>query len=222
MRLLITRPSPGGEATAARAAALGAEPILLPLLVTEPRAWALPAGAPDAVMLTSAAGARHAGPVAEPLYPLPLFAVGAATAGAARSVGFSDVRSGEATVQLLVDTIAVAGFTRLLHLAGVDRTPVVAPPGLAVTIVPVYRARLVAVPTLPAFDWALLYSVRTAAHFAAECDRLGHPRAQTRIAALSAAVAAAAGPGWAATAIAAAPSEAALLAAIGMTWQEPR
>lgn len=173
-------------------------------------------------MLTSAAGARHAGPTADPLHPLPLFAVGAATAAAASSAGFTDVRVGDTTVQTLVDAIAAAGFGRLLHLAGVDRTPVIPPPNLAITVTPVYRARLQALPAIPPVDWVLLYSVRTAAHFAAECARLGHPRAAIRIAGLSTAVAAAAGPGWAATAIAAAPSESALLAAIGATWQEHR
>jgi uroporphyrinogen-III synthase len=154
--------------------------------------------------------------------------VGAATAAAARDAGFGDVRATAAgglenaggTAQALVDSVAAAGFIRVLHLAGADRTPVTVPPTLTITTTIVYRADLVPLPAPPAADWVLLYSARTAAHFAAECDRLGAARATLGIAAISPAVATAAGPGWRRIVVAADPHEDALLAAIAPAWQK--
>jgi uroporphyrinogen-III synthase len=91
-------------------------------------------------------------------------------------------------------------------------------------VVDVYRAELVplwseAAALLRAgqVDIVLLASARTAVHFAAECDRLGLARSGIAIAAISPAVAEAAGPGWRSAAIAVQPDEAALLAAAGLT-----
>lgn len=221
MRVLVTRPDPAGERTAALLRAVGHEPVPMPLSVIEACDWTLPADLPDAVMLTSARAAA-AGAAAAQLHRHPAFTVGLATAAAARAAGFVDVRPGAGNVQALVDAAAAAGITHLLHLAGEDRTPFVPPPGLAITVVPVYRARLLPLVPHPEVDRVLLFSARVAVHFAAECDRLGHPRQGISIAALSPAVAAAAGAGWRAMAVAAEPTEAALLAAIGAAWQEPR
>jgi uroporphyrinogen-III synthase len=187
-------------------------------MVTEAVAWDMPRPAPDAVMLTSAFAARLAGP--GPPHHLPVFAVGSATARAARDAGFADVREGGGTVQATLDTVAAAGFASLLHLAGEDRTPVVVPAGLAVTTRNVYRARLVPLVALPAVDWVLLYSPRSAAHFAAEVRRLSADVGRIGVAAISAATLAAAGPGWRATAVASEPNEDALLAAIGVSCDE--
>ena len=223
MRLLVTRPAPDGAATVARLRALDHDTQWLPLLATEPLAWTAPAARPSAVMLTSAAAARLAGPAAAQFHDLPCFAVGAATAAAARAAGFADVRDGGGTVQALVDRLVADGCDRVLHLAGADRTPVALPAGLRIEVVTVYAARLLALAALPVADWVLLYSARTARHFAAEIDRRGGERAAYRIAALSAAVAAAAGAGWRAVITAATPDEPALLAAIAATCQrEPR
>jgi uroporphyrinogen-III synthase len=58
----------------------------------------------------------------------------------------------------------------------------------------------------------LLHSAATASHFAAECDRLGLPRAGITLAALGPRIAAAAaGQGWVAVHTAARPDEAALM-----------
>ena len=215
MRLLVTRPLPGGEATAARLAEHGHAAILAPLMVAEPLAWQPPATPPQAIMLTSAFAARRA--AAEAWHGLPTYVVGAATAMAARLAGFADIRDGGGTAQALLDTVAAAGITALLHLAGEDRTLVVIPAVLQVDTRSVYRARLLPLVGVPAVDWVMLYSARTAGHFAAECDRLGIDRATIAIAALSAGIITAAGTGWRATRAAPAPSEAALLAAIGAT-----
>ena len=221
MRILVTRPEPGGAATAARLRALGHDALLTPLLAFEALPWTPPETPPQAVMVTSAAAVRLAGPAAAAFHALPVYAVGAATAAAARTAGFADVRGGEAGVQALVETMAGDGVTSALHLAGEDRTPVTLPAGLALTVVTVYRAALQPLAALPPVDWVLLYSARTAAHFAAEAGRLGAARGELAVAAISPAVLAAAGPGWGRAVAAATPDEDALLAAIGVTWQKP-
>lgn len=216
MRILVTRPLPGGEATATRLHALGHEVILVPLLEAFAVTWRPPATPPDAIMLTSAFAARLADAAA--WHDLPVYTVGAATARAAAETGFSDVRTGGVTVQSLLGTVAAAGFRAILHLAGEDRTPVVVPAGLRVETRVVYRARLLPLEHLPDVDWVLLYSPRTAAHFAAEVDRLREPR-NAAIAAISGTALAAAGPGWRRAVAAARPDEDALLAAIGVPCQ---
>jgi uroporphyrinogen-III synthase len=96
--VLVTRPSPGAEETAARVAALGLDPVIAPMLSIR----ALPAGnlpaRLDAVLLTSRNGLLG---LPSSLHATPLFAVGAATAAAARAHGFADVRSAEADAAAL-------------------------------------------------------------------------------------------------------------------------
>ena len=219
MKILVTRPLPGGETSAARLRALGCAVVTMPLLAVEAIDWDMPAAPPDAIMLTSAAAARMAGAPAAALHGCTAWAVGDATAAAARAAGFTDVRDGGGSVQALVDRAAAAGIGEILHLAGADRTTFTVPTGLTIIIRTVYRARLLPLAGAVDADWVLLYSSRTAAHFAAECDRLGHDRAGIAIAAISPAVLAAAGPGWAWTTVAATPDEDALLAAIGLLCQ---
>jgi len=218
MRLLVTRPLPAGAATADRLRALGHDVTLAPLMATEAMAWALPEPLPEAVMLTSAFAARLANSAA--LHQLPVFAVGDATARAAREAGFADVRDGGGTAQAWIDGAAAAGVASLLHLAGEDLTPALVPAGLRIITCTVSRARLLPLAAFPRLDWVLLYSPRSAAHFAAEADRLGGVRGALGVAAISAATLAAAGTGWRATAVAAAPNEDALLAAIGISCHE--
>ncbi len=221
MRLLVTRPQPAADATALQLRAGGHDVVVLPLMTTEAIAWRQPWRRPQAVMVTSAAALRHAGDGIAALTHLPLYAVGAATAQAARRAGFADVRSGSGTVQTLADAMAADGLARVLHLAGEDVTPLKRPSGLAIVRRIVYRAPLVSLAALPAVDWVLLYSPRTAAHFAAEIDRLAADRADIGIAAISAAALDAAGSGWGRAVAAAMPTEAALLAAIGATCDKP-
>ncbi|MBC7522716.1 MAG: uroporphyrinogen-III synthase [Sandarakinorhabdus sp.] len=214
MHFLVTRPQ--ADSTAATLRAAGHDATLAPLMQFEAVAWqAEPA---EAIMLTSPQGARCAAPAAA--WHVPAYAVGAATAAAALAAGFEDVRDGGGTAQALVDRIAADGFVRVVHLAGADRTAVAVPDGLRIDVVTVYRAALVPLAAVPAADWVLLYSARTAAHLAHEIDRLGVLRSTTAIGVLSAAIAAAAGPGWRAVVVADAPNEAALLAAIDAACQK--
>ena len=200
--------------TAARLRALGHDVAIAPLMATEAVAWQPPEVAPEALLITSAAAARLAGDAAQAWRGLPCFCVGTSSAKAARAAGFADVRAGPGSVQPLVTEIAGAGITRLLHLAGEDRTAFTVPAGLRIMTRIVYRARLLPLVVAGAVDVALLYSARTARHFAGECDRLGLARGSIGLVAMSAVVAEAAGPGWAHVATAQTPDEDALLAAI--------
>jgi uroporphyrinogen-III synthase len=87
-RLLVLRPQPGASATAERARSLGLDPALIPLFEIEPLEWtaADPAGF-DALLLTSANAVRFGGDELKSLLPLPVHAVGAATAEAACEAG---------------------------------------------------------------------------------------------------------------------------------------
>lgn len=209
MRILVVRPQPGADATAARLSAMGHDPIVQPLLTTRAVAWVPPDRRPDATILTSAAAVRHAGPGADWLKPLPAHAVGTATAAAASAAGWTDVRTGPGTVQALLDGLGAGHY---LHLAGADLTAVEVPPGVRLTRVTVYETPLQPLPALPDVAAVLLHSPRTAAHFAAEWDRLGGQRARVQVLAISAATLAAAGGGWARATAATTPSDAALLA----------
>lgn len=215
MRILVVRPEPGAATTAARLRALGHEPILLPLLATEALDWQPPGRRPDAVIITSAAAVRHAGPAAAVWHDLPLWCVGEATAAAARSAGWRNVAAGPGTLQGLIDRLAASGPRELLHLAGEDRTPVTIPGGLTISIQTVYRARLLPLPMLVPVDGILLHSPRTARHVAAEWDRLGGRRDLVSLFAISPLALAAAGPGWRAGHAAPTPDDAALLAMLG-------
>jgi uroporphyrinogen-III synthase len=214
VHLLLTRPR--SDATATALQARGHTVTIAPLMAFEALDWH--AEIPEVIMLTSPQAAEAAARAAA--WQVPAYAVGSATAVAARSAGFSDVRDGGGTAQALVDRIAADGFGRVLHLAGADRTPIDLPDALIIDVVVVYRARLLPLGGMPDVDAVLLYSARTAAHFAAEADRLGVARANVTIFALSPAVAAAAGPDWKSMTIAAAPNEASMLAAIDAACQK--
>lgn len=218
MKLLVLRPEPGAAATAARARAAGLDPLVAPLFAVRPCAWDAPDMPVDALMLTSANAARAAGALPDALRGLPLYAVGAKTAAAAGSLGAAEIRVGEAGVAELVARAARDGIGTLLHLAGADRTAF-DPAGVRIVTRIVYAAAPVEPPpALPARDTvALLHSARAARRFAELVAPAGHA-----IAALSPAVAAAAGPGWRAVAVAARPDDDALLAAAARLCQEVR
>ncbi|PCG09160.1 hypothetical protein COA17_09760 [Sphingomonas ginsenosidimutans] len=208
-RALVLRPEPGATRTCAALAAAGVEASALPLFETRAVAWTAPDPARfDALLLTSANAPRHAGTALDTLSVLPVVAVGAATAAAARAAGLRIAHVGTGNAR---DSVAGAPhFSRLLHLAGRDRIDV---PDVTAITVYASEARPEAADALEMASSGavvLLHSVRAATHFAARIAQ--KRRSGTRIAALSAAVAAAAGDGWGATAIAPAPTDAALVA----------
>jgi uroporphyrinogen-III synthase len=217
--LLVLRPEPGASATAARAAALGLKAIVAPLFTITPVAWSAPDPAGfDALLLTSANAARHAGPQLARYNGLPVYAVGAATARAARSAGFAGVVEGNADGAALVSRAASDGASRLLHLAGREHLSVDSA-GVGIERRVVYAAEVAgrlpqaACNALGAGAIALLHSPRAAATFRLLVTEAGLTPAGIRIAAISAAALSAAGTGWQAALAAESPDDDALLAA---------
>lgn len=211
-RIAVLRPEPGNAATAAQIVAAGAEPVRLPLFATEPLDWTAPDPRHhDALILTSANAVRLAGPGLARLAALPVYAVGAATAAAARAVGLTVAASGDGDAMSLAERARAASIDRALHLAGRDRAHA-ALPGVTLTL-PVYASA--AVPVTPAAlarlagTTALLHSARAGARLA----DLVADRARIALVAISAAAGDAAGTGWASLRIAARPDDAALIAA---------
>jgi uroporphyrinogen-III synthase len=130
MAVLVTRPHPDDETTAARLRARGFEVLQAPMLRFEPLAFADDEDAHyGAVIVTSANALRGLTPQLKDskLLKLPLFAVGEHTASAARSAGFETVipaDGGAASLRELVlagvKTKALKKASPLLYLAGAD------------------------------------------------------------------------------------------------------
>jgi uroporphyrinogen-III synthase len=121
VRVLVTRPEPQATATAALLEARGHVAHKAPVARIEPVDVALPAvGDVDAVLLTSANGARALGRHAA----LPVYAVGEATARAARAAGAAIVHTAHgdwrSLARLLGGADGPASGARLLHLAGAE------------------------------------------------------------------------------------------------------
>lgn len=208
--LAVLRPEPGNAATAKRIEALGLKAVRLPLFEVRALAWDVPApAAHDALIVTSANTLRHGGAGLTALKALPVLAVGQATADAARAAGFEVMLTGDGDAARLLDLAAAAGITRALHLGGRERTR---PESARIAAsIAVYASEPLPRPDPDAVHGtvALLHSGRAARRL----GELGADRSRGRIAAISRAVCDAAGPGWAATAIAATPDDAALIAA---------
>lgn len=209
-RLAVLRPEPGNAATVAAIERRGLAAISLPLFEIVALGWAPPDPANfDAILLTSANAVRHGGAGLAALHGLPAFAVGRATATAARASGFDVMTAGESNAAELIDTATRLGFSRLLHIGGRDTT--IAAGGSVAASVPVYASEFRALGpddiAVLAGAVVLLHSARAAARLAALVDRPG----DTAIVAISALVAAAAGTGWAAVAVAAQPNGEALI-----------
>jgi uroporphyrinogen-III synthase len=211
-RLVILRPEPGASATVARAREMGLEPVAMPLFEVEPVDWSAPdAGSFDALLLTSANAVRHGREGLRGLRQLPVYAVGEATAAAAREAGFDVAASGESGVERLLGS--VAPDLRLLHLCGEDR--VEARASQAITAVVVYRSSaLPPPPDLQRIEGqvAAVHSPRAGKRLAQLADEAGIDRRTVRIAAISEAAGSAAGSGWERCEAAVTPDEAALLA----------
>jgi uroporphyrinogen-III synthase len=124
MRVLVTRPLPDGERTAAALRARGYQVLLAPLMKVKSVTADL-SGDWAAVIVSSANALRalEAGQLA-PLKNLPLFAVGERTAAAAREAGFGDVRAAHGDAGDLIRLVSerYAGQSAPhLYLAGEDR-----------------------------------------------------------------------------------------------------
>jgi uroporphyrinogen-III synthase len=130
MAVLVTRPQPDDEATAAHLRARGFEVLRAPMLRFEPVAFH---DDPDmnygAVIVTSANALRGIEPhlAGSRLLKLPLFAVGQRTGEAARLAGFDRVTTADGDAAGLRDKVLASARARelkkagtLLYLAGAD------------------------------------------------------------------------------------------------------
>lgn len=121
MKLIVTRPSPDGEAFAEAARAVGAEPVLSPVMVIRPRTAPIAIGDASAFAFTSANGVRAYAALSGKRNAL-VFAVGEATAEAARATGFTNVVAASGDVQSLAALIAATKSSPpVVHFAGSER-----------------------------------------------------------------------------------------------------
>ncbi len=237
MRVLIVRPAPGNAATVDAVVAIGLEPIVVPLFEVAPLAWDVPdPDGFDAVVMTSANAARHGGAGLARFTHLPLFAVGEATAEAARGVGFADVCIGAGDARdlaALIKPLPLRGGAGVGTVNGSDASvpadiphPNPSPQGEGlrfvhftgidhrqiptdanITTIPVYDSRPLTPSARHSADIALIHSPRAGARLA----ELTPDRAATQIVAISPAAARECGSGWAAIHIADYPREHAML-----------
>lgn len=213
--IAVLRPEPGNAATSAAIEALGLTAIRLPLFEIHAIDWTPPEVSRfDALFLTSANAARHAGPGLTGLRSLPVHAVGDATASAAREAGLQVVAAGDRDGAAMVAAAAANGVGRALLLGGRDRAlgsdPIIA------EAIAVYASDPVDVGGQALDQLAgsvvLVHSPRAARRVADLVDRAGIDRRTMRLAAISAAAADAAGDGWERIAAAASPDDTALIA----------
>lgn len=211
--VLVLRPQPGAEETARRARALGLDAVVAPLFEIRPLAWRSPDPAGfDAIVVTSANAARHGGPALAAFAHLPCYAVGEATAAAAREAGLGGIRAGRADGDAVLRLMAADGIRRAFHPGGRERIAL-RHPDIRLVAAAVYGADPVerlpqrAEAALARGAIALLHSPRAAALFA----KLAGGRGGIDIVAISEAAAEAAGPGWRSVAVAGQPRDEPLL-----------
>lgn len=188
MRVLVTRPAEAGEKTAAKLRALGHEPVLLPMSapVRHPEKALAGLALPHAaIAITSAEAVRTLSEVTNRLVPFladPVFAVGPASADAARRLGFTNVVAAAGDGAALAASVnahlreAEPGGL-LLYLAGTPRAPgfeiSLAENGIEVTVAECYemipvddaQAKLRRIFESGRIDVILLYSAETAKRF---------------------------------------------------------
>jgi uroporphyrinogen-III synthase len=185
----------------------------------------------SAIAITSAEAFRALAPYREQLAPhfqTTAYCVGPATAQAARHMGFQSVTSGSGTGVSLAKIVAAASADLadgLVYLAGWPRSPAfeagLQAAGITCRTAETYRMSAIAHPPeiveqqlrSPIPDVVLLYSHETARHFFALLSpQTAQMLSGTRLLCLSEHVANAIPPGFGPVAIAAEPSEEALLA----------
>ena len=182
---MVTRPRPAAVRTARALYALGREPFIEPMIEIE----TLPAALPDlaefqALAFTSANGVQAFRDLSADR-SLPAYAVGPATAEAAREAGFADVRECGGTVDHLNNILAADGPGSVLYLSGEHVAGTAGAPGVPVERLPIYRAVAAegfspegrALLAGGGIESALFFSARTAAVFAGLARREGLEKA---------------------------------------------
>lgn len=213
--VIALRPEPGLFATVACGRELGLDVRGFALFAGEAVAWVTPDPSGYAGLLAgSAALFRFGGAQLQACRSLPVHAVGASTARAAQSMGFTVAAIGQGGLDVLVRHLPPG---RYLRLAGENHVALVPPPGVTIDTRVVYRMAALPMPAelctlLGGPALVLLHSAEAARHFAAECARNAIARGHLGLATLAPRIANAAGPGWAQVRTAPEPNDRALLA----------
>ena len=197
--IAVIRPEPGNRVTAAVIEAAGRKAIRLPLFEARPVAWEVPDPAAfDALIVTSANAMRHGGMGLARLLDLPVYAVGEATAEAARRIGFRIAATGSTGSAELIATAGREGVIRALHLAGRERT--IEPGGIVAQVTTVYATDPIPVDARAAARLSgavvLVQSARTGERLGEIADAAGLDRSTIALVAIGRRAADAAGPGW--------------------------
>ena len=216
-RVWVTRARPGADSTAERLATLGFTPVLAPLLAIRPLDARPDLTGVQALAFTSRNAVQVFAELLGDRAP-PVFAVGDATAASAREAGFHDVRSAGGDLHALAALIRAegAGLSILHPCAAEPAGDLAALVGDTARVTPlaVYEAVETDATAPEVWDAVLIHSPRAARALAA---RLSAQDARGRIAVVisSAAATRLSVRGLAEIRIAAAPTEDALLAALG-------
>jgi uroporphyrinogen-III synthase len=235
--VLVTRPRPEAEETAARVERLGYPCLLEPMLEIVPLAGPpLDLGGVQAILVTSRNGARALA-YRTTERGSPVFAVGEATAQSLRALGFRDVTAAGGTAAELTDRVRRGcdpGKGALLHVRGdavaTDPVPLLRGAGLEARSAVLYEARTPSAfsPHLErtmrqrAIGYALFFSPRTARTFVtlANAADLSTACGEIEACCLSAAVAAALdGVRWRAVRVSVRPEQDALLALLASSGE---
>lgn len=182
---IITRTQPAADALAEKVAANGFEALLCPFLEAVPTHTACPPAKPDGLLLTSTQALRFLPDDFD--RDLPVFAVGDATAEAARIKGFKDTTSARGDVAMLAQAVCATKPDGIWLHAGAETLSqgteaMFAGLGLTVVLWPVYRTEAVREAPQKLYgqlctgkaDYILVQSMRTA-HLIAEAIRLYDP-----------------------------------------------
>jgi uroporphyrinogen-III synthase len=216
-RVLVLRPEPGAGATVERARQRGLDAFAVPLFEIGPVDWRPPEAASfDGLLITSANAVRAAGDRLQGLRSLKLYAVGDATALAARDAGFDVAAVGDAGVERLLESIEPD--LRLLHLGGEERKEI-GDARQEISSITVYRSRPIENPDLSGIGGAvaLIHSPRAARRLA----ELVSDRGSIAITAIGHDAAEAAGHGWQSVETAERPTDDALLALAARLCNKP-
>ena len=195
-RVWVTRALPGAEGTARRVNALGFDAVIAPLLQVRPVGGGpIDVTGVGALAFTSVNGVE-AFAARSPWREATVFAVGAATAAAARSAGFKDVVSSEGDVAALARSIATRARSidgAVLHPAAAELAGDLSAAGVPIRTLTVYET--VAAPRDAAFEALIAGFHAVLVHSAKAARRLADvlresPAPGVRLLCLSPAVAA--------------------------------
>ena len=214
-RVWVTRAEPGAARTAARLTALGFEPLVAPLLAIRPLAPLIDLTGVAALAFTSVNGVTAFSALTASR-DKSVFAVGDATAEAARGAGFTDVHSASGDAPALARLISEAEFRGGVLAPGAAEPAADLAALLAgeaeVRALAVYEAVETGVPAPAGFDAVLVHSPRAARALAMHAWALDD---QLAVAISAAAAEPLEDLGLREVRIAAAPTDAALIEGLG-------